>query len=460
MFLHRVFTPGLSINSYLLGDEKTKKCIVIDPTRHVVPYIMQAQNNELEITGILETHVHADFVSGAKELKHQLNEKPLIYASGMGGKAWIPSYADVIVENGMKLHIGEIRLEAIHTPGHTPEHIMWICYDESRSSTTPWFAFTGDCLFVGGVGRPDLMGKEWTSQLIPALYSTLFETLKPLPDFLEILPSHGEGSICGKSLKSRATSTLGFERLFNPYLQHRSEKEWSLSLSQEKGVIPNYFHHLKQLNVKGPSLLNALKTEHWSSTSPISLEELFLIDVRHPELFAAAHVKNSLNIPFAHSFTEWAGLMLPTTDQPIGIIIEGNQIATEVTQALRLMGFDQDIWIISFSEDKAILPASLKSFPMLDWEELTELKPFLIDVRTTKEWSENHLEGWHHIELNHLIHSLDKLPRNQTLALLCRSGQRASLAASLLRKNGFPLVANVRGGIKTLKNVEFKKSCV
>jgi len=237
MFFQRLFTPGLSINSYLLGDEKTKRCVVVDPTRHVFPLIVQAQQAGLDITDILETHVHADYVSGSKELKHQLNEKPCIYASGEGGEQWIPSYADVVVENGRTLNIGDLRLEAMHTPGHTPEHVIWVCYDASRSSCTPWFAFTGDCLFVGSIGRPDLLGKEEMATLAPQLYQTLFERLAPLPDFLEILPSHGQGSLCGQSLNGRATSTLGFERLFNPYFKKESQEQWISQL--EQGLPPH-----------------------------------------------------------------------------------------------------------------------------------------------------------------------------------------------------------------------------
>src|SRR5262249_52011541 len=153
------------------------------------------QNAGMDITEIVETHVHADFVSGAKELKHQLNDKPQIYASGLGGPHWIPAYADVIVQKNTCIKFGDIRLQAVHTPGHTPEHIIWLCFDDSRSSHIPWFAFTGDCLFVGAIGRPDLLGKKELPQLASQLYHTLFEVLAPLPDFLEILPAHGEGSL-------------------------------------------------------------------------------------------------------------------------------------------------------------------------------------------------------------------------------------------------------------------------
>jgi hydroxyacylglutathione hydrolase len=455
MFFQRVVTPGLSIYSYLLGDEKSKCCVVIDPTRYVVPFIVQAQNAGLDITDILETHVHADYVSGSKELKHQLNEKPHIYASGMGGKKWVPAYADVIVQHGTQLKLGDVRLEAIHTPGHTPEHVIWVCYDESRSSTTPWFAFMGDCLFVGSVGRPDLLGKEEMAILAPLLYKTLFETLAPLPDFLEIFPAHGEGSQCGKSLKSLATSTLGFERLFNPYFKKESSEKWIHNLQKELLPIPHYFHHLKKLNIEGPPLLSALKAKIWQKNEAPDFKELFLVDVRHPEPFAASHIKGSLNIPFSHSFCQWAGWMLPI-HTPIGLIVENTHIYSEVIDQLRLMGFDQEIWVIQLGNNQQNFSCAFSSFSALDVDELAKQllqseSLYVLDVRTLEEWSSGHIPRSHHLELNDLEKSLKHLPKDRAFALLCRSGQRASLAASLLQKYGFPSVMNIRGGMQAWK---------
>jgi hydroxyacylglutathione hydrolase len=460
MFFQRITTPGLSIHSYLLGDEKAKRCIVIDPTRHIVPFIVQAQNEGLDITDILETHVHADFVSGSKELKHQLNEKPRIYASGMGGERWIPAYVDVIVHQGMQLKIGELRLEALHTPGHTPEHVMWIGYDESRSVQIPWFAFTGDCLFVGSVGRPDLLGQEEMTVLAPLLYHTLFEVIAPLPDFLEIFPAHGEGSLCGKSLKTNATSTLGFERLFNPYFKKESQENWIHRLQKDSLPIPPYFSRVKKMNIAGPSLLSSLKTKVWDQEKEApDFKELFLLDIRHPEPFAVSHIQESLNIPFSHNFCQWAGWMLPA-DRPLGLIVENSHIYSEAVDQLRLMGFDQEIWVIQLRENGQHLPCSFSSFPMMEIEELAKQQPqfeslYVLDVRTLEEWHAGHIPGAHHLELHHFEKAINQLPADRSIALLCRSGQRASLAASLLQKYGFSSVMNVRGGMQAWKQAGF-----
>lgn len=453
MFFKKIYTPGLSINSYLLGDEKTKECVVVDPTRHVIPYIIEAQNAGLDIVAVLETHVHADFVSGAKELKHQLNGKPLIYASGMGGEQWIPSYIDEVVLEGTQLKIGDLRLCSLHTPGHTPEHVIWICYDESRSVQEPWFAFTGDCLFVGGVGRPDLQGKQETSTLAARLYHSLFEVLAYLPDFTEIFPCHGNGSVCGKSLETRATSTLGYERLFNPSFKRESFDKWKEKLLTDQPSFPPYFKCVKKLNVTGPQLMSSLKLAQWSEgNEKPAINYLFLLDIRHPEIFASSHIQGSLNIPYSATFSQWAGRLLPE-NQSIGLVIDNNHVFTEVGEQLRIMGFDQDLWIIQLEKEKEEFSDHLTSLGMLEVVDLVQHQPqfsslFLLDVRTIDEWNCGHIAGSHHTALHLLESSFASLSHDRPIAIICRSGQRASIAASLLKKNGFSTVFNVRGGIQ------------
>lgn len=455
MFFKRIFTPGLAINTYLIGDKKTKKCAVIDPTRHVVPLIVEAQNAGLDITDIMESHVHADFVSGAKELKHQLNEKPRIYCSGMGGEKWIPSYADVIVMEGTEVRLGDLRLQAIHTPGHTPEHVIWVCYDESRSTVDPWFAFTGDSLFVGSVGRPDLLGEGELSVLGPQLYHTLFDVLALLPDFTEIFPAHGEGSLCGKALKSRDTSTLGYERRHNSSFKKEDEGEWLRRLQQNMPFAPPYFQRMKKVNVEGAPLLNTLKLMNWSRDKGPSLEGLFLVDIRLPELFAGSHVEGSINIPYGPSFSLWTGWMIPAKT-PIGLVTENFHVYVEAAEQLRLMGFDQEIWVIPLDEEQKNESCTFSTFPMAEVGELSDKLSagegiYVLDVRSSDEWAEGHLPQAHHIELSTILGRMDELPKDQMIALLCQSGQRASLAASLLRKNGFLQVCNIHGGMQAWK---------
>jgi hydroxyacylglutathione hydrolase len=360
----------------------------------------------------------------------------------MGGKEWIPAYADVVVNNESELKIGSLRLKPIHTPGHTPEHIIWVCYDDSRNAEIPWFAFTGDCLFVGSVGRPDILGKEAMQGMARQLYHTLFSVMGTMPDFLEIYPAHGQGSLCGKSLNSRGTSSLGYERICNPYLKRDTEEKWIETAFRDLLPIPPYFQRLKKLNVKGAPLLSTLKSGKWISTP--SLNQLFLIDIRLPDLFAASHLRGSINIPAAHNFSTWAGWMIPE-NEPIGLIVESSHAAAEIIELLREMGFDQEIFIIHFSELE-LSKYSLVSFPMMEPKDAAQSSSLLIvDVRTSDEWAEGHIAEAHHVDLLDL--KKEELPQDKTIALICKSGNRASLAASLLENLGYK-VANIQNGMQ------------
>ncbi|MDP1880179.1 MAG: rhodanese-like domain-containing protein [Parachlamydiaceae bacterium] len=456
MYFQIIKTPGLAIQSFLLGDEISKKCIIIDPTRHIVPYIVNAQSHGFTITDILETHVHADFVSGAKELKHELNNKPRIWCSGMGGADWVPAYADVVVKEGMELKLETFHLKALHTPGHTPEHISWICYDDTRDSEIPWFVLTGDSLFVGSVGRPDLLGVKESHELAKQLYHTLFTVFSILPDFVEIYPSHTLGSLCGKALNSKNSSSLGYERSCNSYFKNHSEDVWIKNILSENTLAPPYFSRLKKMNLKGPSFLGELLVKDWKGQeNQKKIEELFLIDLRQPEIFAISHLKNSLNIPFNISFSHWCGWMLPE-NKPLGFIAETSQIAFQAIEQIRVMGFDQEVWVICFDQTDSYLNPYLTSFELINTKDFTEdnlniSHLYLVDVRTSSEWNSGHIAGAHHIELTHLKDSLNDLPTKVPIAFVCKSGARASLAASLVEKQGGFKVMNVRGGMQAWK---------
>ena len=203
MFFHQRFIPGLAIASYMVGDERSQQVAVIDPTRDVQEYLDIAEREGLRISHVLETHVHADFVSGSAELKARLGDEVEIVVSGHGGPEWTPPYADRVVHDGDAVELGKLRLVALHPPWHTPEHLAWALYDQSRSKDVPWMLFTGDFVFVGDVGLPDLLGPEAQQALAHQLYQSVFEKLPGLPDFTEIFPAHGAGSLCGKAIGSR-----------------------------------------------------------------------------------------------------------------------------------------------------------------------------------------------------------------------------------------------------------------
>ena len=343
MHFYQRFVPGLAIASYLVGDEKTGEAVVIDPTRDVQPFIDYARNHGLHIKHILETHVHADFVCGSRELKARLNDVPRIYCSSYGGEDWTQSYADQHVTNGDTIEFGNVRLGFMHTPGHTPEHIMVTLYDTSRSVDTPWLVFTGDFLFVGDVGRPDLLGPEAQRELAHDLYNSVFDRMLGLPDITEIFPAHGEGSLCGKALGSRRSSTVGFERKYNAALAPAPEAEWVQRLMDEMPLAPPYFRRMKHVNKVGPAIIGpAMPGQHRVNAKSVydrSCDDCLILDARSKEAFAAAHVPGAINIPLADNLSTWAGWVLPY-DQPTLIVLDDPQSMAEVSTQLLRVGFD------------------------------------------------------------------------------------------------------------------------
>ena len=459
MFFQQRFVPGLAIASYLVGDEKTKQIAVIDPTRDVDEYLRIARDNGgLQITHILETHVHADFVSGAVELKSRLNGAAQICCSAMGGAEWTPKYADRAVRDGDEVRLGSIRLRAIHTPGHTPEHLCWALFDDSRSRDTPWLVFTGDFLFVGDVGRPDLLGETQRAALAHELYDSVFRRVASWPDFVEIFPGHGAGSLCGKAIGSRRSSSLGFERRFNASLAQRPEQAWIDSLMKDMPPAPPYFARMKRINVEGPPVLGVtLPGER--AIAPAELAEqmrrnprLLVLDIRPRERFAAAHVPGSLHIELAPNLASWAGWLI-TPDQPIVLVADAEQQRRDAATQLIRIGLDRiDGHLAGGLETwkAAALPtASLETIPAPSAASRLSAspRPFLLDVRTDSEWRSGHIDGAIHIMLGLLPSRLSELPPDCAILTFCGSGYRSSIAGSLLLRNGFDHVSSIAGGM-------------
>jgi len=455
MFFHRINQPDLSINTYLLGDMQTKRCAVIDPTRLTDRIIEYTQANGLEISYILETHVHADFVSGSKELKHLLKGKPIIGCSKMGGLEWSPAYADLLISDGDEIDLGSIRLKARHTPGHTPEHLIWLCYDKSRSLDVPWFSFTGDLLFVGGIGRPDLLGKEKFIELSKQLYQSLFQRLADLPDSLEIFPAHGAGSLCGKSMSMRSSSTLGYERRFNLALKGMPEEIWIAKQQKEMPAPPAYFQRMKKINVQGPKLSSEIektpKELSWDELKEMLSSEIFLIDIREPETFARKHLKGSVNIPIGSTFGNWLGMVI-RYDIPVVLILPKADMAKSLKELLWVMGIDDYVGYAIWNDRET--DVEYQDFPVAAVNDLAEQiqrqgeSLFILDVRTPSEWNSGHIEQAHHIQLAELPNLINQIPRDKPIATLCGGGFRASIAASLLQKEGFSHMENVKGGMQ------------
>lgn len=452
MLLHTFFQPGLAINSYLVGDADKKQAVMIDPARDVEPYLDYAKQAGLEISDIVETHVHADFISGSKELKHRLQNKPVIHCSALGGAQWIPSYADKHVMDGYEIHVGTVRLKALHTPGHSPEHVIWLCYDTTCCNDAPCLAFTGDFLFVGSVGRPDLLGEYATKEMVRDLYDSVFVKLSKFPDYLEIFPAHGAGSLCGKILNARPSSTLGYERLSNPFLVPQSIEKWSEWAVQDLPASPRNFQRIKKMNAKGARLLS----EEGTGDEQPSL----VVDVRNPELFAKAHIQHSLNIPRGASFCNWAGSVI-AEDIPIELVVENLEQLSETIKDLKLIGLDRISRHIIWDDGQTAEEFPIESTPLATVETVEKKLEslgksiYVLDVRTPSEWKAGHIEGAHLIQLAQLKENMHQLPKEAFIYTICGSGLRGSVAASLLLKYDYPHVANIAGGMNAWKKAGY-----
>ena len=456
MLFHQRFIPGLAIASYIVGDEKSGEAAVIDPTRDVEAYIQFARDHDLHIKHIIETHVHADFVSGSKELKARLDDEPTIHCSSYGGKDWTQPYPDQFVKEGDTVEFGSVRLGFQHSPGHTPEHISVLLYDKSRSTETPWVMFTGDFLFVGDVGRPDLLGEEAKKELAHELYRSVFERITALPDITEIFPAHGAGSLCGKAIGSRRSSTLGFERLYNGALKKKPEEQWVHDLLTDMPLSPPYFKRMKKVNKDGPAIIGpelpGLKRWKAKEVHERVCDKCLILDTRHKGAFAASHVADAINIPFGSNLPTWAGWVLPY-DRPILLVVEHPSQVEEIVTHLLRVGFDDvqgymeggmDAW------ETAGLPlVTLTTLSVHELKQKVDQKEKLtvLDVRTESEWNSGHIDGAIHIHGGKLQEHFGEVPRDKPVAVVCGSGYRASIAASFLQRNGYEDVSNVVGGM-------------
>jgi hydroxyacylglutathione hydrolase len=460
MLLHQRFVPGLAILSYVVGDERSGEAAVIDPTRDVGEFLAYANDHGLRIRHVIETHVHADFVSGARELKARLGGQAAVYCSGHGGAEWTPPYADVVVKDGDAIRMGGVTLRFLHTPGHTPEHVAVSLTDTARSADTPWVLFTGDFLFVGDVGRPDLLGEEAKRRLARELYRSVFERLAAVPDFTEVMPAHGAGSLCGKALGSRNASTVGYERRFNGALARKDLGRWVDDLLTGMPLAPPYFQRMKKVNKEGPPVLGPRLPglERWSAEQVHERARVggLVLDVRSKEAFAGGHIPGAINIPSGNSLPTWAGWVLPY-DRPVFVVPEDASQMPRVATDLVRVGFDDvqgyldggvGAWQAAGYPVAALATVSVHDLARA----LQRREPLtVLDVRSESEWQGGHIGGAVHVHGGTLRERLAEVPRDRPVAVVCGSGYRSSVAASLLLREGYPGVLNVLGGMTAWK---------
>ena len=439
MFLKRYFIEGLAHASYLFGTDG--EAAVVDPKRDVDDYVADAEREGLRLVAILNSHPHADFASGFRELAQRTGAK--IYASHLAPA----EYEHVAAKDGDLIRVGALEVELLETPGHSPDSLSFLVRENGR----PEMVFTGDLLFVNDVGRPDLRdADEDPSALAGKLYDSLFHKIFALPDDVKIYPAHGAGSLCGRAISSAPFSSIGQERTFNWAMQIKDRAEFVRQMTANLPDRPAYFSYEVGVNLIGAKPLSELPPLR--VLSEVELTEsaaagATVIDTRPAPFFGAGHFPNSLNIGLGSAlFSTWVGFIVPGRT-PVALVVGSAKNAAKARLELARIGFDNVIGYIEAD--------SLTSVQQLSQLSVCDLKsglrrgtaPLVLDVRTPGEWGKKHIEGACHIPLPSLPARLAEVPRNRALALMCGSGYRSSIAASLLQSRGFVQLQNVMGGM-------------
>ena len=427
--------------SYYIGSET--EAAVIDPQRDVEQYIKEAEANNQRIKYIIETHSHADFVSGHLELAAKTGAE-IVY--GRRAATQFPTHK---VKDGDTLAVGKIRLEFLETPGHTPEGIT-ILAEDTEDAAAPRKLFTGDTLFIGDVGRPDLVGsKGFTADEMGAmLYDSLHEKILPLPDETEVYPAHGAGSLCGKSLSKETWSTLGEQKKFNYALQSMTKEEFIRLVAADQPEVPAYFPISAARNLKGSLSLEDLPAPRELATAGIESFDGVVIDVRPNNEYGAGHVPNAINIGLGGQFASWAGTLVPI-GTPVALVAATREQVSEAFMRLARVGIESVEGFILMQD----FAGATKSVAQVPVEAVAEIgkrheKLQFVDVRRPAEHAAGHAVGTINLPLDKLVRELDRLDPDQPTYVICQSGYRSSAATSLLENAGFREIYNVVGGTK------------
>ena len=455
MLFERFEDKGLAQYSYAVGCQAAGRLAIVDPRRDVDIYLDYASAHHVRITDVLETHIHADFASGARTLAAQTGAAVHLSAYDRG-EIYEASFPHSPLEEGAALTIGRVRLEALHTPGHTPEHIAFLLYDTARSSRVPEIFLTGDFLFVGSLGRPDLIGEDATQHLAGLQYESV-QKLRPLPDGLEIHPGHGAGSMCGSGLGGRPMSTLGFERIANPYLDPSLTREAFIArLLGHVPPFPPYYRRMKVLNAAGAAAFEPRRAER--PVPPGAFRDLVaaghvVVDLRDPVAFSDGHVPGAFGIGEGTNLSTWAAWVVPY-QTPILFVTDHADHLDASARALARVGLDDvrghleggmAAWTragLEAARTSRCTPAELQAT-------LSRASaPRVIDVRADDEWAGGHVCGAAHVMGGDLPDRAASLASAGRLAVVCATGYRSTVAASVLERAGVKDVINVIGGMQ------------
>ncbi len=452
MFFRQFIVKGMGCLSYLIGCPLARKACVVDPKRDVQDYVDVARDNGMEITHIFETHIHADHVSGNQELS-SLTGAETYFMEGTPAK-----FPHKEVHEGETMEFGNVRLEFMKTPGHTP-HSMSILVTDLTRAEEPWLVLTGDCLFVGDIGRPDLAGKELLDEQIKNLYHSLHEKLGKLPPNMEIYPAHGQGSLCGKGMSSKPNSTIGFEMAHVPVLK-LSLEEFKKEMTRDFPERPKSFSHIIDTNMSGAPLLE--RCPHIKDLGPQQVKELMeqggvVLDIRDTAAFGGAHIPGSINIGLGPQTANWIGMVIEP-DAKLILVVPGREAAQEMIHHLHRIGYDNIIGYLHggmAAWQEAGMP--IENLWQISAQRLYEkLKTgnygHLFDIRTMAEWESGHIKEAEHLPLNSILKELPKVPKDEEIIVTCGVGYRGNIAASYLQRHGFTHVHSLAGGMKAWIN--------
>ncbi len=448
MIIERFVTPELAQVAYAVGDETAGEVAVIDPRRDVGEYVDWASRRELKIVAVLETHVHADFVSGALELATATGAP--VFTSRLGNQ----EFDHQAIDDGWTFDVGSVRLTALHTPGHTPEHLSWQATDTSGPDARPTL-FSGDALFVGDVGRPDLLGTEQTDALVRDLYNTVTKVFSTLPDETVVYPGHTAGSACGKNIGSAPHTTIANEKAMNYAFKPRSEAEFAKAVMSGMPQPPTYYSVLKRVNTVGAQSLASL--EDMETLGVVQMEDhiaagAVVVDVRSPREFAEGHIPGTVFVGVGPNFSTWMGWLAPY-DRDVVLVASDAAQAGEALMMLRRIGVDR---VAGYHVGVEAWRQSGRSLATLDVTNPDELMaarasgdgPMVMDVRNDAEVEIGHIDGAVHHFLGRIARGeMPELDREEEIVVTCASGYRSTVAASLLMADGFGNLRNLAGGM-------------
>jgi glyoxylase-like metal-dependent hydrolase (beta-lactamase superfamily II)/rhodanese-related sulfurtransferase len=458
MLLKHFFNGKIAHSTYILAGKGS--CAVIDPQRDVDVYIEEARALGVEITHILQTHLHADFVSGHMELAKRTGAAIYVAQSAQC------RFDHVGLSEGDTIALEDMVLKVLETPGHTPEHLSYVVVDKSRSET-PVGVFVGDTLFVGDVGRPDLF-PELAQELAGKLYHSLHDKLLKLPDHVEVYPAHGAGSLCGRAMGAKWTTTIGYERLFNPALKIEDKGAFIRSLTQDMPPAPDHFSRCSDINRQGPlrldqlPALEALNARQFQER--MNSPKIQVLDIRSYHAYGSQHIPGSWHIDLNGNFPTFAGWVLPM-DKDFLLVADDISKAAEANLWARRVGVDR---IVGYLEGgmtawgtAGLLTQQTRQISAWDLHDMIRGKDsfVLLDVRAPAEFADNHIEGAMNIPATELRTRHTELNKEKLTALICSSGNRSSLGTSILEHHGFTRTLNVAGGMTGYGAAGFTRQC-